>query len=48
MSVPPYHVAGLANLLSNLYLGRRIVHLLRDAPGWVEAARASPTPWWCP
>jgi acyl-CoA synthetase (AMP-forming)/AMP-acid ligase II len=40
VSVPPYHVAGLANLLSNLYLGRRIVYLPQfDAPGWVEAVR---------
>ena len=27
MSVPPYHIAGVANLLSNLYVGRRIVYL---------------------
>ena len=34
VSVPPYHVAGLANLLSNLYLGRRIVYLAQfDAAG---------------
>jgi len=40
VSVPPYHVAGLANLLSNLYLGRRIVYLARfDAAAWVEAVR---------
>src|SRR5690606_22468105 len=40
VSVPPYHVAGLANLLSNLYLGRRIVYLRQfDAPGWVGAVR---------
>jgi len=40
VSVPPYHVAGLANLLSNLYLGRRIVYLRQfDAAGWVEAVR---------
>jgi acyl-CoA synthetase (AMP-forming)/AMP-acid ligase II len=40
VSVPPYHVAGLANLLSNLYLGRRIVYLPQfDAAGWVEAVR---------
>jgi acyl-CoA synthetase (AMP-forming)/AMP-acid ligase II len=36
VSVPPYHVAGLANLLSNLYLGRRIVYLAQfDAAAWV-------------
>ena len=40
VSVPPYHVAGLANLLSNLYLGRRIVYLQQfDAAGWVDAVR---------
>jgi acyl-CoA synthetase (AMP-forming)/AMP-acid ligase II len=40
VSVPPYHVAGLANLLSNLYLGRRIVYLRQfDAAGWVETVR---------
>ena len=40
VSVPPYHVAGLANLLSNLYLGRRLVYLDRfDAAAWVDAVR---------
>lgn len=40
VSVPPYHVAGLANLLSNLYLGRRIVYLTQfDASAWVEVVR---------
>lgn len=40
VSVPPYHVAGLANLLSNLYLGRRIVYLRQfDAAAWVDTAR---------
>ena len=40
VSVPPYHVAGLANLLSNLYLGRRIVYLRQfDAAVWVETVR---------
>ncbi len=40
VSVPPYHVAGLANLLSNLYGGRRIVYLQQfDAGRWVETAR---------
>jgi acyl-CoA synthetase (AMP-forming)/AMP-acid ligase II len=39
VSVPPYHVAGLANLLSNLYLGRRIVYLPQfDAADWVATA----------
>jgi acyl-CoA synthetase (AMP-forming)/AMP-acid ligase II len=40
VSVPPYHVAGLANLLSNLYLGRRVVYLRQfDASAWVETVR---------
>ncbi len=40
VSVPPYHVAGLANLLSNLYLGRRIVYLRQfDATEWVATVR---------
>jgi acyl-CoA synthetase (AMP-forming)/AMP-acid ligase II len=40
VSVPPYHVAGLANLLSNLYLGRRIVYLTQfDADAWVDTVR---------
>ena len=40
VSVPPYHIAGVANLLSNLYLGRRIVYLDRfDADGWIDAVR---------
>jgi len=37
VSVPPYHVAGLANLLSNLYAGRRIVYLQDFDPAeWVQ------------
>lgn len=40
VSVPAYHVAGLANLLSNLYAGRRIVYLRQfDADEWVATAR---------
>jgi acyl-CoA synthetase (AMP-forming)/AMP-acid ligase II len=40
VSVPPYHVAGLANLLSNLYAGRRIAYLERfDAARWVASAQ---------
>ena len=40
VSVPPYHVAGLANLMSNLYGGRRIVYLPQfDAEAWVAAVR---------
>ena len=37
MSVPPYHIAGVATMLSNLYAGRRIVYLDRvrsRSAGW--------------
>ena len=27
VSVPPYHIAGVANTVSNLYAGRRVIHL---------------------
>jgi acyl-CoA synthetase (AMP-forming)/AMP-acid ligase II len=38
--VPPYHIAGLTNLLSNLYTGRRVVYLdAFDAAGWLAAVR---------
>lgn len=38
VSVPGYHIAGVANLLSNLYLGRRIVYLDQfSAEGWLDA-----------
>jgi acyl-CoA synthetase (AMP-forming)/AMP-acid ligase II len=41
VSVPPYHIAAVANLLSNLYSGRRIVYLERfTAAGWLEAVSA--------
>lgn len=41
VSVPPYHIAAVANLLSNLYSGRRIVYLDRfTARGWLEVACA--------
>jgi acyl-CoA synthetase (AMP-forming)/AMP-acid ligase II len=40
VAVPPYHVAGLANLLSNLFAGRRLVYLDRFEPQrWLEAVR---------
>lgn len=39
VSVPPYHVAGVATILSNTYVGRRIVYLPQfDAKEWVEVA----------
>ena len=41
VSVPPYHVAGMANLLSNVYAGRRLVYLRSfDATTWLEVVRA--------
>jgi acyl-CoA synthetase (AMP-forming)/AMP-acid ligase II len=41
VSVPPYHVAAVANLLSNLYGGRRIVYLPQfEAEDWVRAVQA--------
>lgn len=40
VAVPPYHIAGVANLLSNLYAGRRIVYLDRfDPEGWLRTVR---------
>ena len=41
VSVPPYHIAAIANLLSNLYSGRRIVYLDRfTARNWLEVTTA--------
>lgn len=40
VAVPPYHIAGLMNLLSNLYTGRRVVYLSAFDPGeWLETVR---------
>jgi acyl-CoA synthetase (AMP-forming)/AMP-acid ligase II len=40
VAVPPYHVAGLANLLTNLYAGRRLVYLSGfDAAKWLATVR---------
>jgi acyl-CoA synthetase (AMP-forming)/AMP-acid ligase II len=40
VSVPPYHVAGMANMLSNLFAGRRLVYLRHfDAPKWLSTVR---------
>jgi acyl-CoA synthetase (AMP-forming)/AMP-acid ligase II len=40
VAVPPYHVAGLANLLTNLYAGRRVVYMAAFDPAeWLETAR---------
>ncbi|RLV47439.1 long-chain fatty acid--CoA ligase [Nocardioides mangrovicus] len=40
VSVPPYHIAGMAAVLSNVYLGRRMVYLPAfEAAEWVRIAR---------
>jgi acyl-CoA synthetase (AMP-forming)/AMP-acid ligase II len=40
VSVPPYHIAAVANLLSNLYAGRRIFYLDQfTATDWLSHAR---------
>jgi len=37
VSVPPYHIAGLAAILSSVYAGRRIVQLPNfDADDWID------------
>jgi acyl-CoA synthetase (AMP-forming)/AMP-acid ligase II len=41
VSVPPYHVAGIAAVASSVYSGRRIVQLPSfTAEGWIAAARS--------
>src|SRR6202035_4644804 len=41
VSVPPYHIAAVANLLSNLYSGRRIVYLEKfSAHAWLDIVLA--------
>jgi acyl-CoA synthetase (AMP-forming)/AMP-acid ligase II len=40
VTVPPYHVAGVANLISNIYAGRRLVYLDAFSPeAWLETVR---------
>jgi acyl-CoA synthetase (AMP-forming)/AMP-acid ligase II len=40
VAVPPYHVAGVANVLSNLFAGRRLVFLRGfDPDAWLETVR---------
>jgi acyl-CoA synthetase (AMP-forming)/AMP-acid ligase II len=40
VAVPPYHVAGIAAVLSSIYAGRRILQLESfDARAWIELAR---------
>lgn len=41
ISVPPYHIAAVANVLTNLYAGRRYVFLEQfDSEDWLELVRA--------
>lgn len=40
VSVPPYHIAGTANMLSNLFAGRRLVYLTAfDPTTWLQTIR---------
>jgi acyl-CoA synthetase (AMP-forming)/AMP-acid ligase II len=40
MSVPPYHIAAVSNVLTNLYAGRRCLTLHSFTPGeWLELVR---------
>ncbi|GGL15191.1 class I adenylate-forming enzyme family protein [Nocardia jinanensis] len=40
VSVPPYHVAGVSNTVTNLYAGRRVIHLPDFSPeSWLDTAR---------
>jgi crotonobetainyl-CoA:carnitine CoA-transferase CaiB-like acyl-CoA transferase/acyl-CoA synthetase (AMP-forming)/AMP-acid ligase II len=41
VSTPPYHIAGMGTVLSNIYAGRRMVHLPDFSPtGWLDVVRA--------
>ena len=41
VTVPPYHVMGVAAILNNYYVGRRLVFLPAYTPqGWLDVARA--------
>ena len=41
VSVPPYHIAGVANLLSNVFSGRRIIYLPNFDPAtWLRIVQA--------
>jgi acyl-CoA synthetase (AMP-forming)/AMP-acid ligase II len=40
VSVPPYHIAGVAALLSSIFAGRRVVHLAAfDPRTWIETVQ---------
>ena len=44
VSVPPYHIAGVASMLSSVYAGRRIVQLPRFDPDvWIDTAERGVT-----
>ena len=50
VAVPPYHIAGVATVLTNTYAGRRMVHLPASrAQEWlaIAAAKRSATRWSC-
>jgi acyl-CoA synthetase (AMP-forming)/AMP-acid ligase II len=41
VSVPPYHIAGVSNLLRNICAGRRVVYLETfTAQGWLDCVRS--------
>ena len=41
VSMPPYHIAGVNSVLTNLYAGRRIVHLPNfDPQRWLDIVKA--------
>ena len=41
IAVPPYHIAGVAITLSQIYIGRRIVYMPRfDPDGWIDLVRS--------
>jgi acyl-CoA synthetase (AMP-forming)/AMP-acid ligase II len=41
VTVPPYHVAGMANMLSNTFAGRRLVYLRSFEPRvWLDTVRS--------
>lgn len=41
VSTPPYHIAGMGTILSNVYAGRRMVHLSDFSPAsWLDLVRA--------
>lgn len=40
VSTPPYHIAGMGTVLTNVYAGRRMVHLPEFTPsGWLDMVR---------